>query len=60
MTAQDDDKGRDGVIRYSIKARSDLGRFSIDEETGIYSLILYVPFGCAVCYSLSFLKTNQS
>ncbi len=60
VTAQDDDKGRDGVIRYSIKARSDLGRFSIDEETGIYSLILYVPFGCAVCYSLSFLKTNQS
>lgn len=60
VTAQDDDKGRDGVTRYSIKARSGLGRFSIDEETGIYSLILYVPFGCAVCYSLSFLKTNQS
>uniref|UniRef100_A0A673HI96 Protocadherin Fat 3-like n=1 Tax=Sinocyclocheilus rhinocerous TaxID=307959 RepID=A0A673HI96_9TELE len=42
VTAQDDDKGRDGVIRYSINARSGLGRFSIDEETGIYSLILYV------------------
>ncbi len=54
MTAQDDDKGRDGVIRYSIKARSGLGRFSIDEETGIYSLIFYVPFGCAFCYSVSF------
>ncbi|KAF4108162.1 protocadherin Fat 3 isoform X1 [Onychostoma macrolepis] len=35
VTAQDDDKGRDGVIRYSIKARSGLGRFSIDEETGM-------------------------
>uniref|UniRef100_A0A671P5S7 Protocadherin Fat 3-like n=1 Tax=Sinocyclocheilus anshuiensis TaxID=1608454 RepID=A0A671P5S7_9TELE len=38
VTAQDDDKGRDGVIRYSINARSGLGRFSIDEETGIYNL----------------------
>ncbi|XP_028838817.1 protocadherin Fat 3 isoform X3 [Denticeps clupeoides] len=35
VSAQDDDKGRDGVIRYSIKAGSGLGRFSIDEETGI-------------------------
>ncbi|XP_067289950.1 protocadherin Fat 3 isoform X6 [Pseudorasbora parva] len=35
VTAQDDDKGRDGVIRYSIKARNGLGRFSIDEETGM-------------------------
>uniref|UniRef100_A0A673HL82 Protocadherin Fat 3-like n=1 Tax=Sinocyclocheilus rhinocerous TaxID=307959 RepID=A0A673HL82_9TELE len=35
VTAQDDDKGRDGVIRYSINARSGLGRFSIDEETGM-------------------------
>ncbi|KAI4874087.1 hypothetical protein NFI96_005545, partial [Prochilodus magdalenae] len=33
VTAKDDDKGRDGVIRYSIKAGSGLGRFSIDEET---------------------------
>uniref|UniRef100_A0A672RFH9 FAT atypical cadherin 3 n=1 Tax=Sinocyclocheilus grahami TaxID=75366 RepID=A0A672RFH9_SINGR len=35
VTAQDDDKSRDGVIRYSINARSGLGRFSIDEETGM-------------------------
>uniref|UniRef100_A0A8C1GP78 FAT atypical cadherin 3b n=1 Tax=Cyprinus carpio TaxID=7962 RepID=A0A8C1GP78_CYPCA len=35
VTAQDDDMGRDEVIRYSIKARSGLGRFSIDEETGM-------------------------
>ncbi|XP_051541220.1 protocadherin Fat 3-like [Myxocyprinus asiaticus] len=34
VTAMDDDKGRDGVIRYSIKAKSGLGSFSIDEETG--------------------------
>lgn len=60
VTAQDDDKGRDGVIRYSIKARSGLGKFLIDEETGICSLILCLPFGRAVSYSLSFLKTNQS
>ncbi|XP_030648083.1 protocadherin Fat 3 [Chanos chanos] len=35
VTAKDDDKGRDGVIRYSIKAGSGLGKFSIDEETGV-------------------------
>ncbi|KTF90509.1 hypothetical protein cypCar_00024820 [Cyprinus carpio] len=35
VTAQDDDMGRDEVIGYSIKARSGLGRFSIDEETGM-------------------------
>ncbi|KAA0703962.1 Protocadherin Fat 3 FAT tumor suppressor -like protein 3 [Triplophysa tibetana] len=35
VTAKDDDKGRDGVIRYLLKAGSGLGRFSIDEETGI-------------------------
>uniref|UniRef100_A0A8C2GNL9 FAT atypical cadherin 3b n=1 Tax=Cyprinus carpio TaxID=7962 RepID=A0A8C2GNL9_CYPCA len=35
VTAQDDDMGRDEVIRYCIKARSGLGRFSIDEETGM-------------------------
>lgn len=57
VTAQDGDKGRDGVIRYTMKARSGLGRFSIDEETGIYNLIL---FGCVVCYVLSSLKTNKS
>ncbi|XP_062869869.1 protocadherin Fat 3 [Trichomycterus rosablanca] len=35
VTAKDDDKGRDGIIRYSIKAGSGLGRFFIDEETGV-------------------------
>lgn len=60
VTAQDDDKGRDGVIRYSFKARSGLGRFSIDDETGIYNFILYVVFGCVVYYVLSLLMTNQS
>lgn len=34
VTAQDEDKGRDGEIRYSIRDGSGLGIFAIDEETG--------------------------
>ncbi|KAL0204645.1 hypothetical protein M9458_002663, partial [Cirrhinus mrigala] len=33
ITAQDEDKGRDGEIRYSIRDGSGLGIFTIDEET---------------------------
>ncbi|XP_062865096.1 protocadherin Fat 1a [Trichomycterus rosablanca] len=35
VTAQDEDKGRDGEIRYSIRDGSGLGIFAIDEETGV-------------------------
>ncbi|XP_064159770.1 protocadherin Fat 3a isoform X4 [Anguilla rostrata] len=35
VNARDDDTGRDGDIQYSIRDGSGLGRFSIDEETGI-------------------------
>lgn len=35
VTAKDDDKGRGGLLRYSIKSGSGLGRFFIDEETGM-------------------------
>ncbi|XP_058883158.1 protocadherin Fat 1-like isoform X5 [Acipenser ruthenus] len=35
VTAQDEDKGRDGEIRYSIRDGSGLGVFKIDEESGI-------------------------
>ncbi|XP_036391985.1 protocadherin Fat 3a [Megalops cyprinoides] len=35
VSARDDDTGRDGDIQYSIRDGSGLGRFSIDEETGI-------------------------
>uniref|UniRef100_A0A672IB29 FAT atypical cadherin 1a n=1 Tax=Salarias fasciatus TaxID=181472 RepID=A0A672IB29_SALFA len=34
VTAEDEDQGRDGEIRYSIRDGSGLGIFSIDEETG--------------------------
>lgn len=34
VTAEDEDKGRDGEIRYSIRDGSGLGIFTIDEETG--------------------------
>uniref|UniRef100_A0A8C8BUY8 Protocadherin Fat 1-like n=1 Tax=Oncorhynchus tshawytscha TaxID=74940 RepID=A0A8C8BUY8_ONCTS len=35
VTAQDEDKGRDGEILYSIRDGSGLGIFTIDEETGV-------------------------
>ncbi|KAJ8383464.1 hypothetical protein AAFF_G00220600 [Aldrovandia affinis] len=35
LTAQDEDKGRDGEIRYSIRDGSGLGIFTIDEESGV-------------------------
>uniref|UniRef100_A0A8C7JFP6 FAT atypical cadherin 3a n=1 Tax=Oncorhynchus kisutch TaxID=8019 RepID=A0A8C7JFP6_ONCKI len=35
VTARDDDNGRDGAIQYSIRDGSGLGRFAIDEETGV-------------------------
>ncbi|XP_061103933.1 protocadherin Fat 3-like [Conger conger] len=35
VKAKDDDKGKDGDVRYSIRGGSGLGRFSIDEETGV-------------------------
>ncbi|KAM8879066.1 protocadherin Fat 1a isoform 5-T7 [Spinachia spinachia] len=35
VSAEDEDTGRDGEIRYSIREGSGLGIFTIDEETGI-------------------------
>uniref|UniRef100_A0A665T5P9 FAT atypical cadherin 1a n=1 Tax=Echeneis naucrates TaxID=173247 RepID=A0A665T5P9_ECHNA len=35
VTAEDEDNGRDGEVRYSIRDGSGLGIFTIDEETGI-------------------------
>ncbi|XP_056139276.1 protocadherin Fat 3a isoform X1 [Lampris incognitus] len=35
VTARDDDDGRDGEIQYSIRDGSGLGRFAINEETGL-------------------------
>lgn len=35
VNAKDDDKGRDGVLRYSIRGGSGLGTFTIDEDTGL-------------------------
>ncbi|XP_033823988.1 protocadherin Fat 1a isoform X1 [Periophthalmus magnuspinnatus] len=35
VKAEDEDSGRDGEIRYSIRDGSGLGIFSIDEETGV-------------------------
>ncbi|KAM9788478.1 LOW QUALITY PROTEIN: protocadherin Fat 3 [Neosynchiropus ocellatus] len=35
VAAKDDDQGRDGVLRYSIRGGSGLGTFTIDEDTGV-------------------------
>uniref|UniRef100_A0A671VQ47 FAT atypical cadherin 3 n=1 Tax=Sparus aurata TaxID=8175 RepID=A0A671VQ47_SPAAU len=35
VSAKDDDKGRDGVVRYSVRGGSGLGTFTIDEDTGV-------------------------
>ncbi|XP_030632872.1 protocadherin Fat 3a isoform X2 [Chanos chanos] len=35
VSARDDDAGRDGEVQYSIRDGSGLGRFTIDEETGV-------------------------
>nr|XP_028581876.1 protocadherin Fat 3 isoform X4 [Podarcis muralis] len=35
VSAKDEDTGRDGEIQYSIRDGSGLGRFNVDEETGV-------------------------
>uniref|UniRef100_A0A8C9ALV1 Protocadherin Fat 3 n=1 Tax=Prolemur simus TaxID=1328070 RepID=A0A8C9ALV1_PROSS len=35
VTARDEDSGRDGEVQYSIRDGSGLGRFSIDDESGV-------------------------
>ncbi|XP_005928091.1 protocadherin Fat 3 isoform X2 [Haplochromis burtoni] len=35
VNAKDDDKGRDGVLKYYIQGGSGLGTFTIDEDTGV-------------------------
>ena len=44
VSAQDEDEGRDGEIRYSIRDGSGLGIFTIDEETGEFLF----SFLCAI------------
>uniref|UniRef100_A0A4W4FL57 FAT atypical cadherin 3a n=1 Tax=Electrophorus electricus TaxID=8005 RepID=A0A4W4FL57_ELEEL len=64
VMAKDDDRGRDGIIRYSIKAGSGLGWFSIDEETGMFLIITFKLItedhtrhtSFAWCQSLSFIQ----
>ncbi|XP_057676860.1 protocadherin Fat 3 isoform X2 [Corythoichthys intestinalis] len=35
VDAKDDDRGRDGALKYSIRGGSGLGAFTIDEDTGV-------------------------
>ena len=34
VSARDEDGGRDGALRYSVRGGSGLGAFTIDEDTG--------------------------
>ena len=57
VSAQDDDQGRDGVLRYSISGGSGLGTFSIDEETGVTQdqclrpIYVECKSNCSQCYA---------
>lgn len=51
VSAKDDDKGRDGVLRYSIKGGNGLGTFTIDEDTGV---ITFTYENACLPWSLSF------
>lgn len=44
VSAEDEDTGRDGEIRYSIRDGSGLGIFSIDEETGKSLYLMELDF----------------
>uniref|UniRef100_A0A8B9HMD0 FAT atypical cadherin 1a n=1 Tax=Astyanax mexicanus TaxID=7994 RepID=A0A8B9HMD0_ASTMX len=57
VTAQDEDSGRDGEIRYSIREGSGLGIFAIDEETG--ELLFHFLSFCFLCFEEAFFALVQ-
>lgn len=52
VTAQDEDKERDGEIRYSIRDGSGLGIFTIDEETGELFCFYLMPGKTEIGYEM--------
>ncbi|XP_041050027.1 protocadherin Fat 1-like isoform X1 [Carcharodon carcharias] len=58
LTAQDEDRGKDGAIRYSIKGGSGLGIFTINEKTGTIQTVELLD--CERCphYWLTVLATD--
>ncbi|XP_077122485.1 protocadherin Fat 2 [Ranitomeya variabilis] len=58
ITAQDEDKGKDGDIHYSIKDGTDLSVFSIDEETGLIRSVAPLDRESASRYWLTICATD--
>ncbi|CAJ0967320.1 unnamed protein product, partial [Ranitomeya imitator] len=58
ITAQDEDKGKDGEIHYSIKDGTDLSVFSIDEETGLIRSVAPLDRESASRYWLTICATD--
>ncbi|XP_072446558.1 protocadherin Fat 1-like [Chiloscyllium punctatum] len=58
VTAQDDDEGKDGAIRYSIKGGSGLGVFTIDEKTGTIQTVELLDRERCPHYWLTVLATD--
>uniref|UniRef100_A0A674MUG8 FAT atypical cadherin 1a n=1 Tax=Takifugu rubripes TaxID=31033 RepID=A0A674MUG8_TAKRU len=57
LTAEDEDKGRDGEVRYSIRDGSGLGTFTIDEETGEWLFLMCVY--CLLQVLIRVIDTNN-
>lgn len=57
--AKDDDKGRDGLLRYSIKGGNGLGTFTIDEDTGVITFTYEnACLSCNISFYIAFFITN--
>ncbi|KAG9259655.1 protocadherin Fat 1 isoform X1 [Astyanax mexicanus] len=59
VTAQDEDSGRDGEIRYSIREGSGLGIFAIDEETGVIRTLELLDHETVSHYWLTVYATDR-
>ncbi|XP_029421607.1 protocadherin Fat 3 isoform X4 [Nannospalax galili] len=59
VTAHDEDSGRDGEIQYSIRDGSGLGRFTIDDETGVISAADILDRETTASYWLTVYATDR-
>ncbi|XP_066515899.1 protocadherin Fat 1a isoform X2 [Hoplias malabaricus] len=59
VTAQDEDRGRDGEIRYSIRDGSGLGIFAIDDETGVIRTLELLDHETVSHYWLTVYATDR-
>uniref|UniRef100_A0A4W3IWA4 FAT atypical cadherin 3a n=1 Tax=Callorhinchus milii TaxID=7868 RepID=A0A4W3IWA4_CALMI len=59
LTAYDDDSGRDGVIQYSIRDGSGLGRFTVEEDTGVINTADVLDRETTASYWLTVYATDR-